>query len=451
MRKNLFKIFAVVMVLAMVLPVAAFGQGGNGIAQTPVRPDGFTPEGLVPVGEGPAGSVVDLSPDENGMSNYIVTFSDPAIASYTGGIEGIPATSPAVTGETKLNTRAPSVESYRTYLETQQLTAISQAEQLIGRNVDVKYQFQHALNAAVFKMTAAEAASVAQMDGVLRVEKDVAYPVNTDVSPDWIGVSELWEGSGTGLPVTKGEGIIVGLVDTGINMDHPSFAETDDFGYTHTNPYGEDYFLGWCNQDNPNFKGHYDCNNKLIGAWDYADASWAGTADEENDGPEDSDGHGSHTASTAAGNTILAASLVAPTTAITDTISGMAPHANIIAYDVCAESCYTSDSVAAVNQAILDGVDVINESISLGGDSFEGAKQQAYLGATLTGIFVARSAGNEGPGAATVGPEPPWTLSTAALTHNRTMFNYLTDMTGGENPPADIQGVGFTAGYGPAE
>jgi uncharacterized repeat protein (TIGR01451 family) len=246
---------------------------------------------------------------------------------------------------------------------------------------------------------------------------------------------------------TRGEGIIVGILDTGINMHHPSFAEVSGDGYEHTNPFGDGVVIGWCDPAHPNHDPAYVCNNKLIGAWDYADASWG-----EDNGPEDNNGHGSHVASTAAGN-IVVSTIEAPTASVTSTISGVAPRANIIAYGVCsaAGSCFSTDVVMALNQAIADGVHVVNESIAISGNTWSGAKQAAYLGVFDAGIVALRSAGNSGPGPDTVGPEPVWTISTAATTHNRTIVNGLSSMSGGDTaPPADMFGLGFTAGYGPA-
>ena len=139
----------------------------------------------------------------------------------------------------------------------------------------------------------------------------------------------------------------------------------------------------------------------MIGAWDYADASWG-----ETDGPEDSHhGHGSHTASTAAGNILTATlySAYTDTVFVRATISGAAPHANIISYDICKSSCYPSDVIAALQQAILDGVDVLNESISISGHALFGPKQVAYLDVFNAGIVAVRSAGNSGPGAGSAG------------------------------------------------
>jgi uncharacterized repeat protein (TIGR01451 family) len=214
-------------------------------------------------------------------------------------------------------------------------------------------------------------------------------------------------------------------------------------------PTGPAIYVGWCNPSHPKYRPEYVCNDKLIGAWDYADASWAGTAFAESDGPGDNNGHGSHTAATAAGNVVDAA-LYAPTASVSARISGVAPRANLIAYDVCAAACRFSDSVAALEQALIDGVDVINESIGISDDAWNGVKQQAYLGLFNAGVVVVRSAGNNGPGAGTVESSPPWVIDVAATTHNRLFTNGLTGLEANGGALDDLAGVGFTGAYGPA-
>ncbi|NMD27253.1 MAG: S8 family serine peptidase, partial [Chloroflexi bacterium] len=144
--------------------------------------------------------------------------------------------------------------------------------------------------------------------------------------------------------------------------------------------------------------------------------------------PEDSEGHGSHTASTVAGNFV---DVDFYGTAVT--ISGVAPHAQIVAYDVCYPTptggqCAGEDSVAAVQQAILDGVDVINYSISGGEYPYEDGVELAFLDATAAGVTVSTSAGNSGPDAETVAHRSPWLLSTAATSHNR-KFTSVVDFS----------------------
>jgi uncharacterized repeat protein (TIGR01451 family) len=160
----------------------------------------------------------------------------------------------------------------------------------------------------------------------------------------------------------------------------------------------------------------------LIGFYDYV-----------NDGYLDQHSHGSHTASTAAGNWVTA-TMVFSTTSLDPEISGIAPHANIIAYDVCDfGGCPRSSSIAAVNQAVSDGVHVINFSIGGGpGNPWDDAEAQTFLAARTAGVFVATSAGNDGPGAATMGSpgNSPWMLTVGNATHNRQYMNALIDMMG---------------------
>lgn len=109
--------------------------------------------------------------------------------------------------------------------------------------------------------------------------------------------------------------------------------------------------------------------------------------------PRDKDGHGTHTASTAGGNQVRNASLLGYAAG---NARGMAVNARLAAYKVCWESgCFGSDILAAMEQAIVDGVDVL--SLSLGGGSGTYAKDTIALGAFAAmekGIVVSCSAGN---------------------------------------------------------
>jgi subtilisin family serine protease len=171
---------------------------------------------------------------------------------------------------------------------------------------------------------------------------------------------------------------------------------------------------------------HRNCNQKLIGAR-YYNAGWGGNAGIdaqlpwEFNSPRDFGGHGTHVASTAGGNQNV------PTTgpaSVFGTISGIAPRARIAAYKVCWEtgaggSCFTTDSVAAIDQAVADGVDVINFSISGSRTNFRDPVEIAFLFAADAGVFVAASAGNSGPTTSTVAHPGPWLTTVAAGTHNR--------------------------------
>jgi subtilisin family serine protease len=166
----------------------------------------------------------------------------------------------------------------------------------------------------------------------------------------------------------------------------------------------------------------------LIGARRFNEA-WGGDAGIAEDrpweftSPRDYNGHGTHTASTAGGNHGV---LPTGAAAAFGPISGMAPRARLSVYkalwstqDGSTASGFTSDLVAAIDQAVADGVDVINFSISGTQTNFLDATEVAFLFAADSGVFVAASAGNDGPATSTVAHPSPWLTTVAAGTHNR--------------------------------
>jgi subtilisin family serine protease len=131
-------------------------------------------------------------------------------------------------------------------------------------------------------------------------------------------------------------------------------------------------------------------------------------------------------------------------------ISGIAPRARIAAYKVCWEtgaggSCFNSDSVAAIDQAVADGVDVLNFSISGSTTSFRDPVEVAFLFAADAGVFVAASAGNSGPASSTVAHPSPWLTTVAAGTHNRDGAGSVTLGNG-----ASYSGASVATAVGPA-
>ena len=195
---------------------------------------------------------------------------------------------------------------------------------------------------------------------------------------------------------------------------------------------------------NPKYVADWGCNDKLIGYYNFT-----------TDGSEyDDDGHGSHTGSTTAGNQIEVTTYSAQGTphefSTTETIRGVAPHANVIGYDVCDGGCSGAAIVAAIDQAITDGVDVINYSIgsSSASDPWNDPDAVGFLNARAAGVHVATSAGNDGPGAATLGSpaDIPWLTSVGASQHDRQWQAKVTDITAaGGATHADISGVAFAA------
>jgi subtilisin family serine protease len=207
---------------------------------------------------------------------------------------------------------------------------------------------------------------------------------------------------------------VVGVLDTGVWPESPFFvakpgepAPPRPLSAYHCD-FGDGFDVGHLG---PTFA----CNNKLIGAYNFTQTYMAnvGSNGQEfcNNGTDacsarDSEGHGTHTSSTAAGDCVTSAILYGVERG---PVCGIAPGAHVIMYRVClAQGCFSSDSVAAVQQAIADGVNVINFSISGGAQPYSDPVELAFLDATNAGISVNAAAGNSGPGAATADHGGPW-------------------------------------------
>ncbi|MPZ26634.1 MAG: S8 family serine peptidase [Micromonosporaceae bacterium] len=394
---------------------------------------------LLSVAGASAPAYAGSQPDPDELETYLVTLPDPPLATYAGGIADLAPTAPHATGADRLDPDSRASRAYLDYLEARQDAVISAIPLALGRDVDAGLRYDTAYNGFSAELTATEASTVAGLPEVARVEPDQLLELHTDAGPAWIGAPAVWNGDG-GIAANQGEGVVVGVIDTGVNFRHPAFAEVGPVdGHVHENPRGT--FGGLCDP----VTGAPFCNDKLIGMWDFTTVGQ----------PTDDNGHGSHTASTAVGNR-LEMSLEAPTTSVDRTISGVAPHANLISYKACLPigSCPLTGTLGSIDQATRDQVDVINFSIGGGpANPWTSALALAFAGAHSAGVFVATSAGNSGPGAGTVGnpANAPWVFSIGASTHDRDFPNQLTDLVrDGEPGPADTSGKGLTAGFGPA-
>ena len=180
----------------------------------------------------------------------------------------------------------------------------------------------------------------------------------------------------------------------------------------------------------------FTCNNKLIGAYQMLGTYRAiiGAEANEFDSARDNSGHGTHTSSTAAGNRGVEASVQGSDLGL---VSGMAPRAHVIMYKGLGKrGGFGSDLGAAIDQAVADGVDVINYSLGSSSATI-GFDDVAFLLADDAGVFVAAANGNRGPGAATIGSPAmvPWVTSVGASTHDRTFAGTMmlgdgTELTG---------------------
>ncbi|TDD73096.1 hypothetical protein E1262_01005 [Jiangella aurantiaca] len=378
-----------------------------------------------------------VATEGEGTGLWVVELEEPSLATYTGGTAGLRPTSPQVTGADQLDVEAPASRAYLAHLDDRQSRLRDDIEHALGRDVEVAFEYRNVVNGLAVRVDDEEAERLTRVPGVGAVYRDVEREPLTDVSHDLISTPSIWSGE-TGTDAgTRGEGVLVGVIDSGINPEHPSFAETGGDGNAPANPFGAGTYVGVCAADHPE---HEDiCNDKLVGAWNFHPSA---------PDAQDDDGHGSHTASTAAGNVHEATATIGSGT-FTRTVQGVAPHANVISYLVCSPSCPSTSSVAAVEQAIEDGVDVLNYSISGADDPWNDVVDLAFLEAFNAGIFVATSAGNDGPGESTVAHTGPWNAAVAATTHYRAFANTV-DVTGPAPVPDGLTGLPAVPGSGPA-
>jgi subtilisin family serine protease len=350
--------------------------------------------------------------------------------------------------EQALDLQQRAVQSQRTALQRNRQQALRSLQQALGRQLPIIAEFDTNLHAIALELNPIEARRILKNPSVQAVYPERIHTMTTDYGPRWIGAEQIHSGAIAGLANGyQGEGVVVGIIDSGINMLHPSFAELGADGYEHVNPFGQGNFIGACDPSNQYYQPSIVCNNKLIGAWTFASIA---NIDTQTPSPHDDDGHGSHTASTVAGNlldnVIYGGINYGP-------ISGVAPHANIIAYDVCGfmdgfmyiPDCPTIPILQAIEQATLDQVDVINFSISGGVDPWDDPIEQAFLAARQAGIVVVTSAGNQGPSASSVNHVSPWLLSVAATSHDRQIQKRLTNIHTSSQSYGEIIGLGNSA------
>lgn len=401
---------------------------------------------------------------------YFVQLKDSALAGYDGSLKGLSATSinasdrRNITPKGMLDVTSRSSVSYQQYLKSKQVQVTQRLSNKLNRALKPAHSYQVLINALAVHLEPDEVNTIAQDPDVLSVEPVGMHYLNTSSGPEFIGAKQIWQGS-NGNVGTKGEGVIVGIIDTGINASHRSFADVGGDGYDHTNPLQPGNYLGDC-QAFPKF-----CNDKLIGIVSYPeitnnrpavkDDSYEDLEDKMKVG-YDFHGHGSHVGSTAAGNILNNVNyylsvedddgkIDSKSAFNFEAISGVAPHANIVSYQVCDEGgCYPELTVLALEHAIANGVNVINYSV--GGsarDPWSSADALAFLNAREAGLHVATSAGNSGPEAKTVGSpgNAPWLTTVAAYTHDRSFTDkLLTGFSGGDTTPTDMTGKAATAG-----
>lgn len=381
---------------------------------------------------------------------YIVSFVDPAVPAFDGSVSepklatrALPSVRAKLLRGEAFDPDADDVLAYVDYLDRVHSRFADDARAELRRDARIRHRYRYAINGVALTLTASEAKSLRSLRGVAAVEQAPAYQLDTDAGPEFVGTAAVWSGQISGAPL-QGEGRVLGVIDSGINATHPSFAAVAG-AYTHSNPRGR--FFGLC-ESNPTL-----CNAKLIGVYDFTD---------EGTGGIDANRHGTHVASTAVGNPISTA-IQTSTGPIALQLSGVAPRASLISYKACVNddasgTCNSADLLRAIEQTIVDQVDVVNYSIGGGPRDPWAAvgrpasdEMEAMLNARAAGVLYVVSAGNSGPSAATIRSpaNAPWVLSVANQSHDRRFINAL-DSIGGVDPPPQLLGSGLTGGYGPA-
>src|SRR4051812_15268239 len=370
------------------------------------------------------GTQKDPQPDQ-----YIVELTAPPLARYSGGAKGLAPTAPSVTGR-KLDADSPAARAWAQELSDRQSDVLEAAAP--GVKPTVSYRTAFAGFAA--HLSDAQAQALRAQPGVAHVTRERFLHLDAQATAAGISGSEaellglpggLWKQLGG--RAAAGRGVIVGVVDTGVTPESPSFTD-------HALPAPVSWD-GVC-QGGQRFPTS-TCTNKLIGARYFVDGYGRDNLPEgdfEFLSPRDAVGHGTHVAASAVGDYGVDP-LIGGNPLGVDTITGIAPAAYLAVYKSCwIGQCSDVDIVAAMDAAVRDGVDVLN--LSFGEQQAPGTMvdpvEQAALNADAAGVFVAAAAGNDGtfPGALGSPAAAPWTTAVAATRGSRT-FRSTLHVTGG--------------------
>lgn len=392
---------------------------------------------------------------DDGRIRVIVELQDAPLATYKGDVKGYAATSSKATG-LPFDPNSKASQSYLAYLDGVQKAFVAQLTAKAGSGVEVFSSLKASMNALSLAIKPESLKSLMSNPAVKNVYADQIRYATMDASLDLINAPGVWSALPGGTQATAGAGVKVAVIDSGLFVDNPMF---DGTGFVA--PPG--YPLGFCatNPTDPFFQ----CNGKVIAARAYFDPALVSGGNtlnplEQTDNPIDVGGHGSHTAGTSAGNIV--------TVPVEDLgvagveISGVAPGAYLMVYKALVEIIKAdgtetgsgTDTMlsAALEDALLDGADVINNSWGGGaGDDPNGSPYQTIIqNITAAGTLVVFAAGNDGPDSETIGCPGcvEEALTVAASTTNRRFVHYV-DVTGPTPVGAGLEDISAIIGTGP--
>ena len=394
-------------------------------------------------------------------SVYIVKLKDPGAASY-GNASIYSAGRPVVQNATA---QRAARAAFAQRLEQTHDRLLAD----VGAPSAKLYSYRYALNGFAAKLTAAEASRLAQRPEVARVWLDTDRHLDTNSSSTFLGLESQSGGLHAGLKLL-GENVVVGVIDSGVAPNHPSLLDTVDLiprgcrgqwakssflglmlcssyrrhplqQVAYAPPVG---FSGAC-EAGPGFEAKY-CTNKVVGARYYVDGFLTRHKLDPHEfrSPRDAAGHGTHVATTIAGNSVdayLFGTKVAK-------VQGLAPRARVAIYKACwvepdqvSPTCATSDLARAVDDAVGDGVDIINYSLGSNQNDITEPDGLALLNAFDAGVLAVVAAGNDGPnyGTITSPSSAPWVMTVAASSQTGTAFSDAISVTAPTSLVGDIE------------
>ncbi|XP_057854467.2 subtilisin-like protease SBT1.7 [Cryptomeria japonica] len=284
------------------------------------------------------------------------------------------------------------------------------------------YTYDVILHGFAAKLTNAEAASLESVDGCLAVIPSSLNKLHTTYSPQFLGLTGYGRGKWL-QQLNRGEDVIVGVVDTGI------WPESESFNDKGLGPIPSRW-RGKC-ESGEQFNSS-SCNRKLIGARFFLAGYKSHGGENFGSGEDftsarDSHGHGTHTASIAAGSAVSGANFNGFGNG---TAMGMAPAARVAVYKACwglNGTCDDSDVVAAMEKATQDGVDIISLSIGYASENpfYMDPHSLAAFGAIEKDVLVSASAGNEGPFSSSLSNTAPWITTVGSSSMDREFLSLV--------------------------
>lgn len=374
---------------------------------------------------------------------WIVRLKTPALAQAPDAPPDFSAASVRSTANGRLLVDSPSAQRYRRQLQQQQAGVFATLQRSFPR-AQMQRSYQILFNGLAVSLPGADAAAIDRLRGmreVAEVYPDQQYDLDLFASVRTIGADVLWQSAAIGGVSNAGAGVKIAVIDAGIKIDNPFF-----------NPAGFSYPAGYPKGDTAH------TTPKVITARAYFRPDLPPLEGEETPepGPEASS-HGTHVAGIAAG----VANTQATVNGLTETISGVAPRAYLMNYKVFYEnesifsgSGFSIELMAALEDAVADGADVINNSWGGRAESdprFD-ALAIAASAAVDAGVTVIYSAGNEGPDPSTAG-SPGFAekvISVGATTTSQTIVANFLDVTGPGDVPDELKENAFQpAAFGP--